>query len=60
MRYLIETKRRSFVPGLIYSQLTVVYVKLGSIDWLEMSPEQICVPFSQRDISGVCVLLRTS
>ena len=42
--YLTESKSGMFVPGLISSQSQIVFVKLGSIDWLEMSLGQIVLP----------------
>ena len=45
-----KPKGRSFVPSLISSQSTIVYVKTDFIDFLEMSLGQMGVPWSQRDI----------
>ena len=35
-KYLSEVKRRLFVQGFIYSQSPIVYVKMCSINWLEI------------------------
>ena len=50
VRYRTETKRGVFVRGIISSQSPIVYVKMGSIDKLEMNPGQIVLPCSQQDI----------
>ena len=47
---MIESKGRSIVPTLIFSQSPIVYVKMRSFDWLEMSPGQRSALCSQRDI----------
>ena len=45
-----ESKKGLFVPDFISSQSPIVYVKIGSIDWLEISPGQILITCSQRDM----------
>lgn len=44
------SKERSLVPNFITSQTLIKYVKMGFIDWLEISTGQTKILFSQRDI----------
>ena len=48
--YLAESKKGLFVLGLIFSQSLIVYVKMGLIDWVEISLGQIVLPCFQPDI----------
>ena len=45
--YFSESKARTFVPGLINSQLPIVHGNMGFFDWLEISLEYASLALSR-------------
>ena len=61
-QYLFNSKERSFVPIPKLKPITklvtlIEYVKMGLIDWLEISPAQMSAPCL--DLFSVSILLLT-